>query len=125
MPTVLACVGLLVCGVGIVFCSRAGQADSRMPSVALRLPKGQWTSVGCAVESTVLRCFANRVPNPLAVLRSPILGVYTPQSEARVHPNFLVGLAPMLVSQRLSFLRSGAVGSRSLTPFSGESDEIG
>jgi len=95
MPTVLACVGLLGSGVGDVSCRTAPPRYSGTTAATLQLPCGQWTLRGCTVESTLLCRAANRVPNPLAVLRSPILGFYTPRPEVRVHPKFLVGLAPI------------------------------
>ena len=49
-------------------------------------------------------------------LRNPFLGKYTSRPEMRVHPKFLVGLAPDCGSQRLSFLRSRAWGLRSVVP---------
>jgi len=52
----------------------------------------------------ILRCRdANCFPNPLAVLRNPVLGNFTPHSEVRVHPKFLVRRSPWRLRVYLFF----------------------
>jgi hypothetical protein len=114
MPTVLACVGLLGSEVGAALCCAIHSGGSGTTAATLRLPCGQWALWGRTVESTLLCCAANRVPNPLAVLRRPILGFTHLDARCAYLRNFLLGWHPSSGEPALYILRSGAVGSRSL-----------
>jgi len=76
MPTVIACVGLLVPGCGREIAQRAVGARHDTDSAVRHDTSGVWTTVRFLEFLTFIPLYCKPLPNPLAVLRNPILGSF-------------------------------------------------